>query len=298
MIKHYNRQNIDIEKWDNCIKNAQNGLIYAYSWYLDCVAENWDALVEDDYLSVFPLTWKKKYGIKYICQPFFCQQLGIFSINQICVELIQSFLKAIPWYYVLVDTNMNNANNMSESKNMKPRINYLLSLNKSHQVLFANYDKNNAKNILKARRNELSFAKNVSCSELICQFQNAYGKYYPNITEKDYGNLVRLIGKGARFGCVELVGVNDKNGSLCASALFFYSHKRYYYVLGSPSEAGRNNRAIYFLLDEFIHSKSETEAFIDFEGSEIPNVAYFYKNFGAVAENYYHLLIKRYKFWE
>jgi hypothetical protein len=66
----------------NAIARSFNGIVYAYSWYLDIVSPGWDALVKDDYKSVMPLTWRKKYGIKYLYQPFFTQQLGVFSSDK------------------------------------------------------------------------------------------------------------------------------------------------------------------------------------------------------------------------
>ena len=42
-----------------------NGLIYAYSFYLDTMAKHWDAFILNDYEAVMPLTWNKKYGITY-----------------------------------------------------------------------------------------------------------------------------------------------------------------------------------------------------------------------------------------
>jgi hypothetical protein len=68
-IIYLERHEIDISKWDRCIVNAPNGLIYARSFYLDAMAENWSALVSDDYQYVMPLTWNKKFGIKYLYQP-------------------------------------------------------------------------------------------------------------------------------------------------------------------------------------------------------------------------------------
>src|SRR5277367_495617 len=56
-IKYLVRSEIDTEKWDRCILNASNGLIYARSFYLDSMAENWSALVEGDFQNVMPLTW-------------------------------------------------------------------------------------------------------------------------------------------------------------------------------------------------------------------------------------------------
>ena len=47
-------QQIDKEKWDACIAQSSNSLIYACSFYLEALSENWDALVLDDYEAVMP----------------------------------------------------------------------------------------------------------------------------------------------------------------------------------------------------------------------------------------------------
>ena len=72
---------IDKQKWDDCIKNSSNPLIYATSVYLDHMADNWDGFVADDYSLVMPVPWRKKYGIKYCYAVPFVQQLGVFGKN-------------------------------------------------------------------------------------------------------------------------------------------------------------------------------------------------------------------------
>ena len=44
-IQYLTHEQIDKTKWDNCIHTADNGLIYAYSFYLDAMSKQWDALV-------------------------------------------------------------------------------------------------------------------------------------------------------------------------------------------------------------------------------------------------------------
>jgi len=61
-IQYLTNHEIDKVKWDECINSASNGLIYAYSFYLDHMSKHWDALVLGDYNAVMPLTWNKKYG--------------------------------------------------------------------------------------------------------------------------------------------------------------------------------------------------------------------------------------------
>src|SRR6266516_1681416 len=94
-IQYIPKKKIDKEKWDRCITNASNGLIYGYSFYLDLMAKNWDGLMLDDYKAVMPLTWNRKYSIDYLYQPFVCAQLGLFGKN-LSNDLLENFFEAIP----------------------------------------------------------------------------------------------------------------------------------------------------------------------------------------------------------
>lgn len=94
-IEYLANNQIDREKWDNCISKSNNGLLYAYSFYLDQMATNWDALVLNNYEYVMPLTWRKKYTIYYLYQPFLTAQLGVFG-NNLTAELLEAFLNEIP----------------------------------------------------------------------------------------------------------------------------------------------------------------------------------------------------------
>jgi hypothetical protein len=51
-ITYLSSQQVDKLKWDRGIEHAGNGLIYAYSFYLDAMCDNWDALVLNDYEAV------------------------------------------------------------------------------------------------------------------------------------------------------------------------------------------------------------------------------------------------------
>ena len=82
-VQYLSYQQIDKQKWDACIDDTQNGLVYAYTFYLDGMAKHWDALVLDDYEAVMPLPWNKKFGIGYLYTPPFIQQLGIFSKTKV-----------------------------------------------------------------------------------------------------------------------------------------------------------------------------------------------------------------------
>src|SRR5919202_1571686 len=74
---------IDKTKWDACIRNSNNGLIYATSSYLNHTTDNWHGIVVNDYDCVMPLPWRKKFGIRYCYDVPFVQQLGWYSLTQI-----------------------------------------------------------------------------------------------------------------------------------------------------------------------------------------------------------------------
>ena len=49
MIRILKHTDIDRERWDICIQNAEFETIYPYTWYLELVSPGWEALVLDDY---------------------------------------------------------------------------------------------------------------------------------------------------------------------------------------------------------------------------------------------------------
>ena len=77
MIKYFLHNKIDLVKWDSCIDQSLNGIVYAKSYYLNNMSPDWNALILGDYEAVMPVTWRKKWQIKYLAQPAFTQQLGL-----------------------------------------------------------------------------------------------------------------------------------------------------------------------------------------------------------------------------
>jgi len=150
-IKYRKHGEIDYDKWDRCIKSASNSRIYATSWYLDRTAIIWDALVRGDYEFVMPLPAGKKYGIRYIYQPVFSQQLGIFPApdNKIAAHFFSEIRKR--FRYAIIHLNSENPDpGISETGYFTVRNNFLLFVNKGYQAVFENYSKNTKRNLTRA----------------------------------------------------------------------------------------------------------------------------------------------------
>ena len=91
VVKHLTYNEIDRTRWDATIATSTNSLPYAYSWYLDAVSPQWEALASNNYEFVMPLPVKRKFGVKYVIQPRWVQQLGVFSAQPITKEIVKSF---------------------------------------------------------------------------------------------------------------------------------------------------------------------------------------------------------------
>ncbi len=147
-IRFLSRKEIDIVKWDNCIERASNGLIYAYSYYLDAQCTNWDAIVINDYETVVPLPWRKKYGMRYVYQSAFIQRLGIFG-NSLVNETDIIYRQA--WkHFSFVHYNVSEYVALAKIK-LKQRQNFVIDLSKSYKEIQLSYSKDCLLNIKKIK---------------------------------------------------------------------------------------------------------------------------------------------------
>ena len=49
MIRFVEHNEVDTEKWDQCVKRSINSTPFAFSWYLDIVVSHWNAIILNDF---------------------------------------------------------------------------------------------------------------------------------------------------------------------------------------------------------------------------------------------------------
>jgi hypothetical protein len=284
-INYLTYQQIDKKKWDACIDKAPNGLIYAYSYYLDAMAKNWDGLVLNDYEAVMPLTWKKKYGIHYLYQPPFTACLGVFG-KMLTAEILDQFLKAIPDKFRYWDIYLNHGNFFQLGDfTLYQRMNYVLPLNDGYESIYDQYRHSTKRNIKKSEKLALIINKDIAVAEVIL-LAREQSKDFANMAAGDFENfkmLYRLLNKKEK---ATTYGVYTKEGELLASAVFFFSHHRAYYIMVGNHPNGKTLGASHALINAFIKDHAGENIKLDFEGSDIRSLAFFYSSFGAGEEKY------------
>ncbi|NCU03323.1 MAG: GNAT family N-acetyltransferase [Chitinophagaceae bacterium] len=288
-INYIANKDIDKQKWDDCIDHSVNGFIYGYSWYLDAMAEQWDALVLNDYEAVMPLTYNRKYGIHYLHQPYFCACLGVFAVQQPTSTLVQSFLNAIPKRFRYIDIYLNK-NNLFPIAGypLTQRTNYTLSLKDAYNAIAEKYRTNLKRNIKKAEQSGLTVKQNIAVEEILSLAKETMQRVSA-ISDEQLNRFLNIYAMAEKKQRAETLGIYGSRGELLASAVFLFSHRRWYYILVGNHPNGKTSGASHYLIDRFIALHAGTDTILDFEGSDVRNLAFFYSSYGA-AEEYYPAL--------
>ncbi|HKJ41749.1 MAG TPA: hypothetical protein VKA27_06610 [Sunxiuqinia sp.] len=292
-IRYLKHEEVDTDRWDQCIEDSPNSLVYAQSWYLDKICDRWDALVLGDYQYVMPLTNKKKVGISYLSQPLFCQQLGIFPTPTKAVS--KQIMEEVTKRFQFVEINLNAMQlPVDDGGEYVERQNYLLWLSDSYEVIAGNYSKHTRRKLKKAAKANLSLVKSISVEEFF-----RFKKKHLNVKQSD-ADLQRLRNVTA-FSVTrsmgQVYGVYSSSNQLCA-AVFFIRHKnRVTYLNAVTSPEGKEHQAMFFLIDQFIKEHTDKNYLLDFEGSMVSGVARLYKGFGATPEKYYRYRWNNLPWW-
>ncbi len=279
MIRYLNRKDIDLKRWDKIIRSSPYATFYAFSWYLDAAAENWSALIYGDYRYIMPLTWKKRFGFHYLYQPLFTQQLGVFSTEIVPPDVVREFLLAIPKKFRFGDQQFNTGNLLGEEEGFEvsDRVNYELRLDKNYHYLYSDFSENSRRNLRKAYSAGLELRYDTGMNEIIHFKKNLSQINWP---EEHYFRIRDLFTTLAAEEKVQILSTH-LNGKICAAALFGICDNRAVYLYSASDDTGKETRAMFLIIDQFIRDNEEKDMILDFEGSSIPSIARFFAGFGA-----------------
>ncbi len=277
---------IDQSKWDQCINNASNGLIYSRYDYLDNMCDNWHGLVINDYDAVMALPWRKKFGIRYLYQPAFIQQLGLIGEYENVVEeiipLIHSFSK-----YGDILFNFANVDIISRL-NVSQRVNLVIDLSKDYEAIYSDFRKDLINNLRKSEKEKLHISTEENINLAISMYKDLYKQRMKNLTDDEYLRFERLCFLLQQKNMCITRTVKDKAENTLAIGLFLKDEKRIYNLMNSTTDEGRTKEANHFLLAQVITEFSGSDMLFDFEGSDILGVKSFYEKFGAVDQPYFY----------
>jgi len=283
MINYLTHSEIDKTKWDQCIDNSVNRLVYAKSWYLDIVSPRWEALIASDFQMVMPLPVKHKLFLAYLVQPLFTQQLGVFSAKEITSDDVSDFLNHIPQKFFRQIFNLNSANMLPQMAGVTDRMNFELDLNQKYSFIYQGYNENTQRNCKKGISKGILVEPSNDIS-LFIRLYEKYAKKKPNRFTLE--KLRKVITYAIDNQKGEIVFACENANTAISGAFFLKDLGRIIYMTSFSTAKGLENSAMFLIMDEMIRKNAMKPIIFDFEGSMIPGVARFFAGFGAEKKVY------------
>ena len=282
---HYLKNNeIDYSKWDRCIDSALNGSVYARTWFLDIVTDHWNALIEDDYLSVFPLVYQTHYFRNVIYMPELIKHLGVFSSRPVSGEKILQFLKAIPPEFKRVHICFNKHNSqLIKQLPGSERPVFELDLIIPAEKRYSSYSERVNSILSSARQNKLAVMKNTSLYE----FEKLLDRkaYRRRLTELQ--KMHRIILHLMRKNQAEIIGAYGPENMICAAACFIRSHHNVILFIARSDHFGEISQAGYLILDTFLKKYSARNITLSFDYQDKTWNKRLFTDFGAQESHYF-----------
>jgi len=286
-IKFIPREEIDDKRWNGCVHYAINGLPYAYTWYLDNVAEFWDGLVWGDYEAVFPLVHRAQGGAEVLYQPALAAQIGLFSLKPIDKRLMTEFMEAIPSQYSAWDFHLNSMNLPTiEGPLYQPHQSWYLNLQPIYSEQQERYSQTVIDALKKTETLALRIKQDLKPEIVVEHFKNTTGKAL-NLPEAAYHSMHRIIYQAQHYGVGSGFGIY-KDDTLLAATFLLYSRVANLNLLPGLSPESLDNGA-YALIDLFIRNGAGSMRILDAGPFQTPAVANIFKDYGGETLEYFQV---------
>ncbi|MDR3267553.1 MAG: GNAT family N-acetyltransferase [Tannerella sp.] len=279
--------------------------VFSQDWWLDavCGAANWNVLLIEENnrtLAAWPRYMPRPH---LVTMPSYTQTMGIWFAppaadakytsvlerrQALCKQFIsrsstRSFLQNFP--YTFTDWLPFYWNGYRQTT----RYTYLLQDLKDADRLRNNMSQNLRRNIRKAQEQyHVSVRQGVSVEDFL-QVQKLTFDRQGKKNTQSADALRRLIDVCRERGQGELWGGYDDDGHLHAVAFVAWQKSSAYYVAGGGDPEFRHSGAHSLVLREAIRFVSDRSDVFNFDGSMVPGIERFFREFGAIQTPYFTL---------
>ena len=286
-VRLLRRRDIDVGRWDAAVASDAEPLPYGLSWWLDATSpRGWNGLVLGNYEAVLPLAFRFHFGpLGWVARPPFTQQLGPFG--QFSPARIGEFLDRIPRGYFAPGYALRHG---LQSDGFPPRFspsvrtNLVLDLGASNSARRAGYSKNVRRDL---RQQGGVVLHTIAPADLLANYRMHLGEQV-GLKPHHYTILTNLIRACLERGVGRCYRAGDAAGGELLGVLFQVRWRgRQINLLTASTPLGKKTAGMARALDAvFEEARAAGVQLFDFEGSELPGVARFFRRFGAVERNY------------
>ena len=166
------------------------------------------------------------------------------------------------------------------------RYTYILHHIKRSDTIWSAMSQQTRRNINAARQAAIAVRTDVSETQFLQVVEQTFKRQHQK-NKQGEAVLRRLIDTARKRGQAEIFGGYDKAGNLHAAAFIVWQDSSAYYIAGGGDPAFRSSGAHSLVMWEAIQHVSQFTDTFDFEGSMLPGVERFFREFGAVQTPYF-----------
>lgn len=294
----------DKDKYRLLCHAEKNIPLFSRDWWLDivCGDENWNVfLIEEKghILAALPV-YVPHPGI--VSMPSYTQTMGPWFASEaddtkyttalgkqqaVCKLLVE---RLKPYPYFLQNFNYRITDWLPfywDGYKQTTRYTYLLHNIKEQSVLWENMSPNIRRNITKAKdKYQITVKQGIPVRDFL-EVQSLTFKRQHKSIKADTNRLKALITTCRERGQGDIWGGYDKEGRLHAAAFIVWQESSAYYLAGGGDPALRSSGAHSLVLWECIRNATRHSSLFDFEGSMLPGVERFFREFGAKQTPYF-----------
>lgn len=212
---HYVKfDDLDKNKWNGTVHYAPNGNTFGYYWYLKAVLKEWDAIVEDDYESVYPIITTNLTKEEYSLLP----ELGPYSVNYLNKTRVTSMIEMAMEYtksaYYPFSSRI--ANNILKPYSFEEIHRNELKTREEYETLLNKYSKKGKRIIEETDKDNYKIVSGLKPEQIV--EQGTHPDHYKNAQMRImYNAMHRGIGWSS--------GMEDKRtGKLVSVSFYVVSH--------------------------------------------------------------------------
>ncbi len=252
-IQILERDQIDDDKWDYCIRQSFNSAFFAFSWYLDITCKNWMGIIVDDYLVVFPFPVTSTIVLRQIRLPHWIPYLGIFSQKPIDSTLTNKLLSFASANCIRITLNPYNKPDEYSKVKEYAVLDLIQPLEKLEQAF-----KTKVVPAMQAYKNKtITVIRSLDTGEYI-----NYAKQYGHTSKQQLAQLTRIIAFTLRYKSAGLYAAYDANNQIIAQAFLIKNRNTLSLIHCSCSHKHING--IFAIIYHLLKHNSESNLTLEF----------------------------------
>ncbi len=249
----------------------------------------------------FHLYFYKKYGFKLICNPYATPHIGLFFINQTTnrssdasfnkeiIHLLTTFLskqKCISIDVSLPHTIIDTQPLQWSDFQIKPRYTYLIDIDQNTEDIWEHFSSQRRKSIRKAVSDKLEVKQITDFKEAKLLIQKTFSRQEKNINLKLIDKILFEFANNLN----SFAFMTYADGQPSAVIFCLYDNETAYYILGGYDEKNKHHGAGALAMWEAIqYAKKLGLKNFDFEGSMLPKVEEYFREFGGRLTSFYNI---------